>query len=66
MNHDKEICLLENSALNVISQNKKKGDFCTLLLKNIFEMHRKTTKSKLVKLWSTMKEDEQKHLKKYC
>jgi hypothetical protein len=59
----KEAALLEDSTFNVITQIEKKADFLYSSVEKYIRDADKDKKPELVKLWSTMKEDEQKHLK---
>jgi rubrerythrin len=58
----KEAALLEDSTFNVITQIEKKADFLYSSVEKYIRDAEKDNKPELVKLWSTMKEDEQKHL----
>ena len=59
----KEAALLEDSTFNVITQIEKKADFLYSSVEKYIRDAEKDNKPELVKLWSTMKKDEQKHLK---
>jgi predicted Fe-Mo cluster-binding NifX family protein len=59
----KEAALLEDSTFNVITQIEKKADFLYSSVEKYIRDAEKDNKPELVKLWRTMKEDEQKHLK---
>jgi hypothetical protein len=59
----KESALLEDSTFNVITQIEKKADFLYSSVEKYIRDTEKDNKPELVKLWSTMKQDEQKHLK---
>ncbi len=59
----KESILLEDSTFNVITQIEKKADFLYSSVEKNIRDAGKDNKPELMKLWSTMKEDEQKHLK---
>jgi rubrerythrin len=59
----KEAALLEDSIFNVITQIEKKADFLYSSVEKYIRDAEKDNRPELVKLWSTMKEDEQKHLK---
>ena len=59
----KESALLEDSTFNVITQIEKKADFLYSSVEKYLRDAEKDNKPELVKLWSTMKQDEQKHLK---
>src|SRR5687768_17721499 len=59
----KEAALLEDSTFNLITQIEKKADFLYSSVEKYIRDAEKDNKPELVKLWSTMKEDEQKHLK---
>lgn len=62
-NTSKEAALLEDSTFHVITQIEKKADFLYSSVEKYIRDAEKDNKPELVKLWSTMKEDEQKHLK---
>jgi hypothetical protein len=47
----------------VITQIEKKADFLYSSVEKYIRDAEKDNKPELMKLWSTMKEDEQKHLK---
>jgi rubrerythrin len=47
----------------VITQIEKKADFLYSSVEKYIRDAEKDNKPELVKLWSTMKQDEQKHLK---
>jgi hypothetical protein len=59
----KESALFEDSTFNVITQIEKKADFLYSSVKKYIRDAEKDKKPELVKLWSTMKGDEQKHPK---
>ena len=59
----KQGALLEDSTFNVITQIEKKADFLYSSVEKYIRDAEKDNKPELVKLWSTMKQDEQKHLK---
>ncbi|MDQ3808423.1 MAG: hypothetical protein M3298_09705 [Thermoproteota archaeon] len=59
----KEAALLEDSIFNVITQIEKKADFLYSSVEKYIRDAEKDSKPVLVKLWRTMKEDEQKHLR---
>ena len=58
----KQGALLEDSTFNVITQIEKKADFLYSSVEKYVRDAEKDKKPELVKLWSTIKEDEQKHL----
>jgi hypothetical protein len=62
-NTTKQGALLEDSTFNVITQIEKKADFLYSSVEKYIRDAEKDKKPELVKLWSTLKEDEQKHLK---
>ena len=62
-NYNKRICLLEDSTFNVITQIEKKVDFLYSFCWKYIRDAEKDKKPEIVKLWSTIKEDEQEHLK---
>jgi hypothetical protein len=55
--------LLEDSTFNIISQLEKKADFLYSSVEKYVRDAEKDSKPELVKLWNTIKEDEQKHLR---
>jgi len=55
--------LLQDSEYNVIKQLKKKADFLYSAIEKYIQDAEKDNKPQLVKLWNTIKEDEQNHLK---
>jgi hypothetical protein len=59
----KETALLEDSTFNVITQIEKKADLLYSSIEKNIRDTEKDKKPELVKLWNTMKEEEQKHLK---
>ena len=59
----KQGALLEDSTFNVITQIEKKADFLYSAVEKYIRDAENDKKPELVKLWSTVKEDEQKHLK---
>ena len=60
---NKQSALLEDSTFNVISQIEKKADFLHSAVENYVRDAEKDNKPELIKLWNTIKEDEQNHLK---
>jgi hypothetical protein len=58
----KQGALLEDSIFNLITQIEKKADFLYSSAEKYIRDAEKDKKPELVKLWSTIKEDEQKHL----
>ncbi|AFU59531.1 MAG: hypothetical protein QXX64_01670 [Nitrososphaera sp.] len=58
----KQSGLLEDSTFNIISQLEKKADFLYSSVEKYMRDAEKDNKPELAKLWSTIKEDEQKHL----
>ena len=54
--------LLEDSTYNVITQLEKKADFLYSAAEQYVHDAEKDNKPELVKLWNSIKEDEQKHL----
>jgi hypothetical protein len=62
-NTTKQGALLEDSTFNVITQIEKKADFLYSSVEKYIRDAEKDKKPELIKLWSTLKEDEQKHLK---
>lgn len=55
--------LLEDSTFNIISQLEKKADFLYSAVEKYVRDAEKDNKPELAKMWNTIKEDEQKHLK---
>ncbi|MDQ3852131.1 MAG: hypothetical protein M3299_04785 [Thermoproteota archaeon] len=55
--------LLEDSIYNIIHQLEKKADFLYSAVDKYIRDAEKDNKAELLKLWSTIKEDEQNHLK---
>ena len=55
--------LLEDSTFNVISQLEKKADFLYTSVEKYVRDAEKDNKPGLIKMWNTIKEDEQNHLK---
>jgi rubrerythrin len=55
--------LLEDSIYNIIHQLEKKADFLYSAVNKYIRDAEKDNKPELLKLWSTIKEDEQNHLK---
>jgi rubrerythrin len=55
--------LLEDSIYDIIHQLEKKADFLYSAVNKYIRDAEKDNKPELLKLWSTIKEDEQNHLK---
>jgi hypothetical protein len=55
--------LIQDSEYNVIHQLEKKADFLYSAMEKYIRDAEKDNKPELVKLWNTIKEDEQNHLK---
>lgn len=55
--------MLEDSTYNVITQIEKKADFLYSAAEKYMRDAEKDNKPELVKLWNSIKEDEQNHLK---
>lgn len=55
--------LLEDSVYNIIHQLEKKADFLYSAVDKYIRDAEKDNKPELLKLWRTIKEDEQNHLK---
>jgi rubrerythrin len=55
--------LLEDSTFNIISQLEKKADFLYSSVEKYVRDAEKDNKPELAKLWNTIKDDEQNHLK---
>jgi hypothetical protein len=60
---NKQSASLEDSTFNVITQIEKKADFLYSSVGKYMRDAEKDSKPELVKLWNTIKEDEQNHLK---
>lgn len=59
----KQGALLEDSTFNVISQLEKKADFLYTSVEKYVRDAEKDNKPELIKLWNSIKEDEQNHMK---
>jgi hypothetical protein len=55
--------LLEDSTFNIITQLEKKADFLYTSVEQYIRDAEKDSKPELVKMWNTIKGDEQNHLK---
>jgi hypothetical protein len=55
--------LLQDSEYNLIKQLEKEADFLYSAVEDYIRDAEKDNKPELVKLWNTIKEDEQNHLK---
>jgi hypothetical protein len=55
--------MLEDSTFNIISQLEKKADFLYTSVEQYIHDAEKDNKPELVKMWNTIKDDEQNHLK---
>jgi rubrerythrin len=55
--------MLEDSTFNIISQLEKKADFLYTSVEQYIRDAEKDNKPELVKMWNTIKDDEQNHLK---
>jgi rubrerythrin len=55
--------LLQDSECNVIRQLEKEDDFLYSAIEKYIQDAEEDNKPELVKLWNTIKEDEQNHLK---
>ena len=62
-NEKSEAALLEDSTFNVITQIEKKADFLYSSVEKYIRDAEKDNKPELLRLWSTIKSDEQNHLK---
>ena len=60
---NKQGALLEDSTFNVITQIEKKADFLYSSVEKYMRDAKKDSKPELAKVWNTIKEDEQNHLK---
>lgn len=61
--NEKSAALLEDSTFNVISQIEKKADFLYGSVEKYIRDAEKDNKPELLSLWSSIKTDEQNHLK---
>ena len=61
--HPRDRPLLQDSEYNVIKQLEKEADFLYSAIEKYIRDAEKDNKPQLVKLWNTIKEDEQNHLK---
>ena len=61
--HSRDKPLLQDSEYNVIKQLEKEADFLYSAVEDYIRDAEKDNKPELVKLWNTIKEDEQNHLK---
>ena len=61
--NEKSRVLLEDSTFDVITQIEKKADFLYSSVEKYVRDAEKDNRPELIKLWSTIKEDEQNHLK---
>ena len=59
----KQGALLEDSTFNIITQIEKKADFLFSSVEKYMRDAEKDNKPELVKMWNSIKEDEQNHLK---
>lgn len=59
----KQGALLEDSTFNIITQMEKKADFLFSSVEKYLRDAEKDNKPELVKMWNSIKEDEQSHLK---
>jgi len=59
----KQGALLEDSTFNLITQIEKKADFLHSSVEKYLRDAEKDSKPELAKLWNSIKEDEQNHLK---
>jgi rubrerythrin len=55
--------LIEDSTFNIITQIEKKADFLYSSVEKYMRDAEKDSKPELAKMWNTIKEDEQNHLK---
>lgn len=62
-NKNNEAALIGDSTFNVISQIEKKADFLHTAYEEYVRDAEKDGRPELAKLWSAVKDDEQKHLK---
>ena len=61
--HPRDRPLLQDSEYNVIKQLEKEADFLYSAVEDYIRDAEKDNKPELVKLWTTIKEDEQNHLR---
>jgi hypothetical protein len=59
----KQGALLEDSTFNIITQIEKKADFLFSSVEKYVRDAEKDNKPELVKMWTSIKEDEQNHLR---
>ena len=59
----KQGAVLEDSTFNIITQIEKKADFLFSSVEKYVRDAEKDNKPELVKMWNSIKEDEQNHLK---
>jgi hypothetical protein len=64
LNEKSQAALLEDSTFNVITQIEKKADFLYSSVEKYIRDAEKDNKPELIRLWTSMKEDEQNHLRK--
>ena len=62
-NQKSDAALLEDSTFNVITQIEKKADFLYSSVEKYIRDAEKDNKPELLRLWSSIKSDEQNHLK---
>ena len=61
--HSGDKPLLQDSEYNVIKQLEREADFLYSAVEDYIRDAEKDNKPELVRLWNTIKEDEQNHLK---
>ena len=61
--HPRDRPLLQDSEYNVIKQLEKEADFLYSAVEKYIRDAEKDNKPELLKLWNTIKEDEQNHLR---
>lgn len=63
LNEKSESALLEDSTFNVITQIEKKADFLYSSVEKYLRDAEKDNKPELLRLWNSIKAEEQNHLK---
>ena len=62
-NEKSQAALLEDSTFNVITQIEKKADFLYSSVEKYIRDAEKDSRPELIRLWTSVKEDEQNHLR---
>ena len=63
LNEKSQAALLEDSTFNIITQIEKKADFLYSSVEKYIRVEEKDNKRELIRLWTSVKEDEQNHLR---